>query len=99
MDFVSIEQEVIEWGIKRGIYKESSPINQVDKLKEEFKELDSATQMYDLEEIKDGIGDMLVVLTHIANMYNFTLTQCYKHAYNQIKNRTGKMVNGIFVKD
>lgn len=51
------------------------------------------------EEIVDGIGDQLVTLILAAQLAGVTTTHCLNHAYNEIKNRTGKMVDGQFVKD
>ena len=51
------------------------------------------------DEIKDGIGDTIVTLAILAKMHGLTLTDCVDHAYNEIKERKGKMVNGVFVKD
>lgn len=50
-------------------------------------------------EAKDGIGDMLVTIIILAEMLGFDALECLEAAYNEIKNRTGKMVNGLFVKD
>lgn len=52
-----------------------------------------------LEEAKDGIGDMLVTIILLAKMLNMNSVDCLQSAYNVIKKRTGKMVNGQFVKD
>lgn len=52
-----------------------------------------------LFEAKDGIGDMLVTIIILAEMLGFDTVECLEAAYNVIKNRTGKMVNGLFVKD
>nr|DAI39163.1 MAG TPA: NTP-PPase-like protein [Caudoviricetes sp.] len=35
----------------------------------------------------------------LADLYNITLEECLNIAYNEIKDRTGKMINGKFVKD
>ena len=50
-------------------------------------------------EIKDGIGDMMVVLTNLAELCGLTVEECIESAWNEISNRTGKMKNGTFVKD
>ena len=50
-------------------------------------------------EVKDGIGDMLVTIVLLAKMVDMTTVDCLNAAYNVIKGRTGKMVNGQFVKD
>lgn len=52
-----------------------------------------------LAEVKDGIGDMLVTIVLLAKMVDLDTTECLNAAYNVIKSRTGKMVNGQFVKD
>ena len=51
------------------------------------------------EEIKDGIGDTVVTLIGVCEMYGFTLEECLQMAYDTISKRSGKMENGIFVKD
>jgi len=50
-------------------------------------------------EIKDGIGDTVVTLIGVCEMYGFTLEECLQQAYDVISKRSGKMVNGKFVKD
>ena len=50
-------------------------------------------------EMKDGFGDQLVTIIIGAELAGFTLTECLQHAYDEIKGRTGKMVDGTFVKD
>ena len=57
------------------------------------------TEVEALEEAKDGIGDMLVTVILLAKMLNMDSVDCLQSAYNVIKKRTGKMVNGQFVKD
>lgn len=52
-----------------------------------------------LAEAKDGIGDMLVTIILLAKMVNMDTVDCLQSAYDVIKKRTGKMVNGQFVKD
>ena len=52
-----------------------------------------------LLEAKDGIGDMLVTIILLAKMVNMDSVDCLQSAYDVIKKRTGKIVNGQFVKD
>jgi len=47
----------------------------------------------------DDIGDIIVVLINIAERNGLTLWECMYHAYNDIKYRKGKMVDGVFVKE
>ena len=51
-----------------------------------------------LNEIKDGIGDTVVTLIGVCEMYGFTLEECLQMAYDTISKRNGKMIDGIFVK-
>ena len=50
-------------------------------------------------EVADGVGDMLVTIIIAAKMMGLDTTECLELAYNEIKDRTGKMVGGQFVKD
>ena len=50
-------------------------------------------------EVADGIGDMLVTIIIAAEMLNLQILDCLQLAYDEIKDRTGKMVDGQFVKD
>lgn len=52
-----------------------------------------------LTEVKDGIGDMQVTIILLAELAGFNLVDCLGHSYDIISKRTGKMVNGFFVKD
>ena len=51
------------------------------------------------DEVKDALGDIVVVLTILAAQCELSLADCIEHAYNQIKDRKGKMVNGVFVRE
>lgn len=56
-------------------------------------------QKDNMEEIKDGIGDCVVCLINLAHFYGLDIQDCLDHAYDQIKDRKGKMINGKFVKE
>ena len=51
-----------------------------------------------LNEIKDGIGDTVVTLIGVCEMYGFTLEECLQIAYDTISKRNGTMIDGVFVK-
>ena len=88
-----------EWAKEKGIYDSGSSGVQYLKLIEETGELAQALLKKDKAEIKDAIGDMVVVLTSIARFEGMLIEDCISSAYNVIAKRTGKMVNGTFVKD
>ena len=88
-----------EWAEDKGIYESGDPKTQYIKLMEEAGETGRAILKEDLPEIKDGIGDMVVVLTNLAELCGLTIEECVESAYDIISKRTGKMKNGTFVKD
>lgn len=49
--------------------------------------------------LKDAIGDTLVTIIVLAHQLDLDVTECLSVAYEEIKNRKGKMVNGTFVKE
>ena len=65
---------------------------------EEAGELAQAILKNDEPEVVDAIGDMVVVLTNLAELRGYNIEECIDSAYNVIKSRQGKMVNGTFVK-
>lgn len=50
-------------------------------------------------ELKDAFGDTLVTLIILAGQNGLRLEESLEYAYNEIKDRTGKTVNGTFIKD
>lgn len=52
-----------------------------------------------MDALKDGIGDTVVTLIILAQQQGWTLEECLQYAYDEIKNRKGKTINGTFVKD
>jgi len=88
-----------EWAETRGLYNEGDPKTQTLKLMEEAGEICRAVLKKDEPEIIDGIGDCVVVLTNLAHLCDTSIEDCIEAAYNEIKSRTGKMVNGTFKKD
>ena len=88
-----------EWAHERGLYDGGDPKTQALKLVEEVGETCKAILKQDKAEIIDGIGDCVVVLTNLAELNNVSIEDCIDAAYDEISNRTGKMVNGTFKKD
>jgi NTP pyrophosphatase (non-canonical NTP hydrolase) len=88
-----------DWAKQRGLYKKGDSKTQYVKLQEEAGELAKALLKNDKPEIQDAIGDIIVVLTNLAHLEKLTIEDCIDAAYNAISERTGKMINGTFVKD
>lgn len=113
--FELLKHLVEEWADEKGILEKATPLAQVGKTEEEVAELREAlvAQNNDMqtfmnmkgyqkktdEEIKDAIGDILVTLIIQSRMQNVDIVDCLNDAYNIISKRTGKMINGQFVKD
>jgi len=88
-----------EWAYERGLYDKGDVKTQTLKLIEEAGEICRAVLKNDKEQIIDGIGDCVVVLTNLAELNNVSIEDCIDAAYEEISNRTGKMVNGTYVKN
>tara|TARA_B110001454_G_scaffold171678_1_gene162557 strand:+ start:134 stop:1066 length:933 start_codon:yes stop_codon:yes gene_type:complete len=88
-----------EWASKRGLYENGDPKTQALKLVEEVGETCRAILKEDRAEAIDGIGDCVVVLTNLAELLEMRIEDCIREAYNEIKDRTGKMANGTYVKN
>jgi len=88
-----------DWANERGLYDKGDTKTQYLKLMEEAGELGRAILKNDQDEFVDAIGDMVVVLTNLARLGDTSIEHCIDQAYNVISKRTGKMVNGTFVKD
>jgi NTP pyrophosphatase (non-canonical NTP hydrolase) len=99
MDYNQLEALVIEWAENKGILEKATTAAQANKTMEECQELIDAIQDDNREEISDALGDILVTIIIQAKMQNMSLVECLEGAYNVIAKRTGKMVNGQFVKD
>lgn len=92
------EKEILQWAHARGILTNSTPQVQMLKLVSEMGEL--ADNLAKGRDVRDDIGDCLVVLTIIANMSQTTISECSDVAYNDIKDRKGYLnKKGIFIKD
>jgi len=87
------------WANQRGIYEHGDTKTQSLKLVEEVGEICRAILKEDHDEVVDGIGDAVVVLTNLAELQGVTIEKCINVAYNTIAKRSGKMVNGTFKKD
>ena len=88
-----------QWADERGLYEKGDPKTQYLKLMEEAGELGRALLKDNVEEQIDAIGDMVVVLTNLSELIDVPIEECIESAYEVISQRTGKMINGTFVKD
>jgi hypothetical protein len=89
--------KVVRWHYDRNLIDGSTDKDQTLKLMQELGELsDSVCKGKD---IKDDIGDMLVVMLNITERNGVSLAECLERAWDEIKDRKGRMVDGVFVKE
>lgn len=93
------KQNVLDWAKEKGILDKATPIAQAEKTLEEANELIEAIKTDNKPEIKDALGDILVTIIIGAEMQKLDIEDCLQTAYDVIKGRTGKMIDGQFVKD
>lgn len=96
--FKTLKPLVEQWFVDRGLDKRDGS-GQLEKLQEEVDELKQAYIEVNRQEEIDAVGDILVVLIGYCLQRGLDIEECLSVAYNVIKNRTGKVVNGVFVKD
>jgi NTP pyrophosphatase (non-canonical NTP hydrolase) len=104
MKYEELETKVIEWAKSRNILENSNAIKQISKTQEELDEtLDALKRLKQGEEsmleVADGIGDMLVTIILLAKLVGLNSVDCLAGAYDEIKDRKGKMIDGLFVKE
>ena len=97
--YISHFDLIRDWADRRGLYDAGDPKTQTLKLMEEAGEICRAVLKKDEPEIIDGIGDCVVVLTNLAHLCDTSIEECIEIAYNEIKDRKGKMDNGTFKKN
>jgi len=90
---------VLQWADERGLLKAENAPRQMLKLFEEIGELAGAMAKNKPGDIVDAIGDIQVVLIILSKQLGYDYEQCLIDAYNEIKERKGKLINGVFVKD
>ncbi len=110
MQYPELKQKIVQWGEDRNIFEFSTPIKQLHKTQEELDEtMQALVQFADaktdkakqdaIEAIIDGIGDMGVTLLMLCHKMDVDFIECLASAYDVIKDRKGKMINGLFVKE
>lgn len=92
-----LTRKVTQWHHDRNLINGSTDKDQFMKLIQEAGELSNS--ICQDKDIRDDIGDMMVVLINIAERNGLTLTECLEQAYNDIKDRKGRMIDGVFVKE
>ena len=99
MSYAKTEMQVIVWGTDRQIVQNSTPLAQAFKTQEELNELFEAIESGDRAAMADAYGDILVTLVMGCACADLDLVECFKGAYNEIKDRKGYLSKeGLFIK-
>ena len=99
MNFEELQELVIDWAYERNIIDVKKTPKQFMKVTEELGELAEGINKDNQGQIEDSLGDILVTLIILSKDLDVDLLDCLKGAYGVIKDRTGKTVNGVFVKE
>lgn len=99
MTFENLHDAIVQWGYARNIISAKNTHKQFTKVTEELGELAEGINKDIQEQIKDSLGDILVTLIILSKDLDVDLLDCLRGAYDVIKDRTGKTVNGVFVKE
>tara|TARA_B100000900_G_scaffold339436_1_gene301905 strand:- start:473 stop:775 length:303 start_codon:yes stop_codon:yes gene_type:complete len=97
MTETNYEKLIAKWHHDRNLIAGSTDKDQYMKLIQEAGELSDS--LCKDKDIRDDIGDIMVVLINIMVRNNLTMNECLSIAYDDIKDRKGKMIDGIFVKE
>jgi NTP pyrophosphatase (non-canonical NTP hydrolase) len=96
--FPLLEEKVLAWAESRMIGKPGQTSAQLGKFLEEVDEVEEAFEHGNLEDAELEIGDVLVTLILLTATMSTNVSSCLDKAYDKIRNRTGKTINGVFVK-
>ena len=98
MNMSSLVKSVEVWAMNKGLDK-SDPRAQYFKVVEKVGEIADGLLRNDKFEVIDAIGDSIVTLIILAKTIDSSAVECLGAAYDVIKDRTGKVVDGVFIKD
>lgn len=96
---MKVFNQIRDWAKERNIHTADCQDKQTIKLLEEAGELANAHLKRDVVAKIDAVGDIVVVLTIYCLQNNLKIEDCIEHAYEEIKNRKGKTIDGTFIKD
>ena len=97
MTVEALEKKIVQWHYDRNLIDGANDKDQFMKLIQECGEL--SDNICKQRDIRDDIGDIIVVLINIAERNSLTLEDCMQVAYNDIKDRKGRMIDGVFIKE
>lgn len=97
--FWNLQNLLDDWANARNLIKGSTAQAQLVKLVEEVGELAGGIAKHRSNVVRDSIGDCIVVLSILATQSGLELSDCVECAWDEIKDRRGRMVDGMFIKE
>lgn len=98
MNLNELTTNIEQWAVNKGL-DEAQPEKQMLKLVEEVGELAEGLAKGNLDQVIDSIGDVYVVLTILSMQKDLDIRDCIDTAYEEISDRKGKVIKGVFVKE
>ena len=94
----TLTQYILGWAKERELLN-ADPTKQMLKLVEELGELAEGMAKDKPKAIEDSIGDIYVVLVILSAQLGLDINDCVEKVWEEIKDRKGEMINGVFVKE
>lgn len=99
MQFEQLRERTLTWARNKELLSSECINPQIRQMGEEFGELCKAIKLWDIDHIKEELGDNIVVLTILASQIGLDITKCFEVAVNKIEKRKGKTLSHSFVKE
>jgi NTP pyrophosphatase (non-canonical NTP hydrolase) len=99
MNPLELEEKIVDWALVRGITDPENAPKQMLKVIEEVGELAGAIAKGNEDATIDAIGDVLVTIIILSYQLELNPWECLETAYDEIKNRKGKTIDGVFIKE
>ena len=100
MTFDELIENITQWADDKGIlFSENVPQQSMKVMEELGETMGAILKGKKTDEVIDGIGDILVTVIILSKQLGLDPTECLESAWNEIKDRKGKTVNGTFIKE
>jgi len=97
--YQELSNNILDWAKEKDLLKPDNQLKQYAKIFSEVGELGDALIKLNHAEIIDAIGDIQVCLIILCAQLRVDSVECLESSYQVIKKRTGKTINGTFIKD
>lgn len=92
-----VTKDIEFWARERQLYFKDG-LAQFVKVVEEVGEIAQGIARQDHDAVRDALGDTYITLVILGYQLGMPIEECIQGAFNEIKNRKGKTINGVFVK-